>query len=46
MFYGLPVNEARITLEKAATPVPEEVPFGDDALVPFRAGESVGWRIV
>jgi dihydroorotase len=45
-FYGLPVNEARITLEKADTAVAEEVPFGDDALVPFRAGESVGWRIV
>ncbi|HEX2826700.1 MAG TPA: dihydroorotase [Burkholderiales bacterium] len=45
-FYGLPVNETRITLEKADTPVPDEVPFGDDALVPFRAGERVGWRIV
>jgi dihydroorotase len=45
-FYGLPLNQTRITLEKSDTPVPEEVPFGEDALVPFRAGETVGWRVV
>jgi dihydroorotase len=26
--------------------VPQEIPFGADALVPFRAGGSIGWRIV
>jgi dihydroorotase len=45
-FYGLALNQTRITLEKGDTPVPEEVPFGEDALVPFRAGETVGWRVV
>jgi dihydroorotase len=45
-FYGLPVNDARVTLEKAELPVPDEIAFGDDALVPFRAGERVGWRLV
>ena len=45
-FYGLPVNDRRLTLEKAETSVPEEYLFGADALVPFRAGERVGWRIV
>jgi dihydroorotase len=45
-FYGLPVNDTRVTLEKAELAVPEEIPFGGDALVPFRAGERVGWRIV
>ena len=44
-FYGLPVNASTITLEKSAAAVPEEIAFGDDALVPFRAGESVAWRI-
>jgi dihydroorotase len=44
-FYGLPRNKATITLEKAVTTVPEELVFGDDRLVPFRAGESVSWRI-
>jgi dihydroorotase len=45
-FYGLPVNEAKITLEKADVRVPEEIAFGEDALVPFRAGEAVRWRLV
>ena len=45
-FYGLAVNDRRITLEKTDVAVPEEVPFGADALVPFRAGERVGWRLV
>ena len=45
-FYGLPVNQDRITIEKAAVPIPAELPFGAHTLVPMRAGETVGWRIV
>lgn len=45
-FYGLPVNEGTITLEKKALPVPESIPFGTDVLVPLRAGGEVAWRIV
>jgi dihydroorotase len=45
-FYGLPVNRERITLVEEACPVPAVVPFGTDALVPFRAGASVAWRLV
>jgi dihydroorotase len=45
-FYGLPVNERTITLEKTDAAVPEEYVFGEDALVPFRAGERIGWRLV
>jgi dihydroorotase len=44
-FYGLPVNAAKITLESADVLVPEELVFGDERLVPFRAGEAVRWRI-
>jgi dihydroorotase len=44
-FYGLPVNSDTITLVNEGTPVPAEVPFGADRLVPFRAGERVGWRL-
>jgi dihydroorotase len=44
-FYGLPYNDERITLEKREVYVPEELAFGAETLVPFRAGESVGWRI-
>jgi dihydroorotase len=45
-FYGLPCNTERITLEKSDLHVPAEIGFGADSLVPFRAGERVGWRIV
>ncbi|MCL6741813.1 dihydroorotase [Sphingomonas sp. RB56-2] len=39
-FYGLPVNEGSVTLERAVSPVPDQI--GD--LVPFGAGSSFGWR--
>jgi dihydroorotase len=45
-FYGLPYNEGTITLERSESSVPEEIPFGADTLVPFRAGEAVSWRLV
>ena len=45
-FYGLPYNDERITLAKREVNVPDELAFGADTLVPFRAGERVGWRIV
>lgn len=45
-FYGLPYNDSHITLEKSDMTVAEEMPFGADKLVPFRAGEAVSWRIV
>ena len=44
-FYGLPVNGEKITLVNDAMPVAADVPFGADRLVPFRAGERVGWRL-
>jgi dihydroorotase len=44
-FYGLPVNRETITLVEEARAVPAEVPFGTDALVPFRAGASVAWNL-
>jgi dihydroorotase len=44
-FYGMPYNEDQITLQKSAMYVPEELAYGTDTLVPFRAGERVGWRL-
>jgi dihydroorotase len=44
-FYGLPVNGDTITLVNDAMPVPVDIPFGADRLVPFRAGERVNWRL-
>jgi dihydroorotase len=44
-FYGLPRNTSTITLEKADWRVPDSLPFGDDVLVPLRAGETLNWRM-
>ncbi len=49
-FYGLPVNDQRVTLVREAQVVPPRL-HGNDAagsaveLVPFHAGERLGWRV-
>ncbi|SDE50735.1 dihydroorotase [Kordiimonas lacus] len=43
-FYGLPLNERRIVLERAPVTVPEKVEGGGNELVPFLAGETLEWR--
>jgi dihydroorotase len=45
VFYGLAPNRERITLERESRAIPETLRFGADTLVPFRAGESVAWRV-
>ena len=45
-FYGLPLNEDRIVLERAPVTVPEHMPAADSSLVPFHAGETLGWRLL
>lgn len=44
-FYGMPRNTEKVTLEKSEWRVPENIPFGDDVLVPLRAGEPVSWKL-
>jgi len=44
-FYRLPVNEETITLERAAIEVPEELALAGARIVPFHAGQTLGWRI-
>ena len=44
-FYGLPRNRERVALERRAWRVPDDLPFGDDRLVPMRAGTAIGWRL-
>ena len=39
-FYGLPLNEGTVTLQRVEQIVPAEV----DGLVPFRAGDALRWR--
>ena len=41
-FYRLPLNEGTVTLER----VPAEVPGEISGVVPFHAGEMLGWRFV
>lgn len=45
-FYGMPVNETTITLEKAPVTVPETVDANGTVIVPFHAGETLKWRFV
>jgi dihydroorotase len=44
-FYGLPRNREQLTLVREDWIVPSELRFGDETLVPLRAGESVRWRL-
>jgi dihydroorotase len=41
-FYGLPPNEETVTIERAQTPVPEQI----EGLIPFHAGETLRWRFI
>jgi dihydroorotase len=44
-FYGLPVNEDRVTLVREPWDVPERLAFGAGELVPLRAGERLPWKL-
>lgn len=45
-FYGLPYNDEVVVLRKEHWTVPSAYPFGEDRLIPLRAEETVGWRLV
>lgn len=45
-FYGLPLNEGRVTLERNAIKVPETVNANGTPIVPFHAGEDIGWKFI
>jgi dihydroorotase len=45
-FYGLPRNSDKITLEKSSWTVPNELPMGNESLVPLRAGQQVHWKLL
>ena len=44
-FYGLAPNRGTISLVREEWTVPETLPFGDETLVPLRAGESLPWKL-
>ncbi len=44
-FYQLPVNNSKIVLQKSSWTVPETLPFGQQSLVPFKAGKVLQWKV-
>ncbi|MGA2186968.1 MAG: dihydroorotase [Steroidobacteraceae bacterium] len=44
-FYGLPRHDEVVTLVKESWVPPVSYDFGDGALVPYRSGERVAWRL-
>ena len=44
-FYGVPRNTEQVTLERVEWIAPQHYPFGQNKLVPMRAGETIRWRM-
>ncbi|PMH43180.1 dihydroorotase [Vibrio sp. 10N.286.49.B3] len=44
-FYGQPRNADSVTLTKEAWSVADTMPFGQDIVVPIRAGEAIQWCV-
>jgi dihydroorotase len=44
-FYGLPRNAESIALERTAWQPPASYAFADSEIVPFRAGETIAWKL-
>ena len=42
-FYGLPLNTGTVTLDRGAVTVPATLSAGGASVVPFHAGETLGW---
>jgi dihydroorotase len=45
-FYGLPLNESRVTLQREDVRVSERIEAEGIELVPFHAGETLPWRLL
>ena len=45
-FYGLPLNEGTVTLERCPQMVADSLGSGETEVVPFHAGEEIAWRLV
>jgi dihydroorotase len=44
-FYGLPLNEGTITLERTSIKVPGHISGSDADLTPFHAGQMLNWKL-
>lgn len=45
-FYGLPLNEGTVTLERTGRDVPTHYTYADTTIVPLRAGGKLAWRLL
>ncbi|TVQ89972.1 MAG: dihydroorotase [Deltaproteobacteria bacterium] len=45
-WYGMPLNEGRVTLERSPRRVEPVLPMGEEQVVPMRAGGAVQWQVV
>jgi dihydroorotase len=45
-YYGLPRNRETVTLRKQEWQAPVTLTFGDQQLVPLRAGEAMKWKLL
>lgn len=44
-FYDLPLNDGTVTLRRAPTEVPDMLALEGTEVVPFQAGETLGWTL-
>ncbi|MGI8706393.1 MAG: dihydroorotase [Sphingomicrobium sp.] len=44
-FYGLPLNDGNVTLQRKAVEVPDALGIGEIELVPFLAGSELSWSL-
>lgn len=45
-FYGLPLNEGTVMLERVATEAPAAIDANGTMIVPFHAGETLPWKLL
>ncbi len=45
-FYGLPVNDTSVTLVREPAAIPDALQAAGEDIVPFHAGETLGWRLL
>lgn len=45
-YYRLPRNNNRVTLQRNSWTVPDTLKFGQEKLVPLRAGEMMSWKYI
>lgn len=45
-FYGVPINDSTVTLERKEWTLPNELEMNGAALIPLDAGQALNWRLI